>query len=56
MKKKIKFFFILTIIFFIILNILFIPKSNLNFDDHRYIAHAGGGYKEIIYSNSEESI
>ena len=56
MKKKIKFGFILTIIFFIILNILFIPKSNLNFDDHRYIAHAGGGYKEIIYSNSEESI
>ena len=56
MTKNIKIIFILITIILITLKILFVSKSNLNFDDHRYIAHAGGGYKDIAYSNSEESV
>ncbi len=56
MKRSYKIIFILTIIILICLNIPFLSESKINFKDKNYIAHAGGGYREIIYTNSEESV
>jgi len=56
MKKNYKIIFVLIILILLFSNILFSSGSKINFKDKNYIAHAGGGYKNVIYTNSEESV
>ena len=57
MIKKILYILILFILIFMILDKKnFTSFNDLDRDESRFIAHAGGGFKDIIYSNSKESV
>lgn len=59
MLKKIVIFLLIIIslcVLFLIKISYFSSSKKINFDKLNFIAHAGGGYKNVIYSNSMESV
>ena len=55
-KKTILILFFLIFVFIILDKKNFTSFNELDVLESRFIAHAGGGFKDITYSNSKESV